>query len=116
MRGSGGRRKHDATEDVGGQLLLSFGLLESLLPIGGSELEQSLGGPAADEAQQVADVRDRVDSVESGAGEQRDEDGVGLGAVVVADEKPVATAEDLPAQVQLADVVVGRKPAVIEKP
>jgi hypothetical protein len=41
MRGSGRRRKHDAAEDVGSQLPLSFGLLECLLPVGGGELERS---------------------------------------------------------------------------
>ena len=41
MRGTGRRRQHDATEDVGEHLLLSFGLLESLLPVSGSELENA---------------------------------------------------------------------------
>jgi hypothetical protein len=54
------------------QLLLSFGLLESLLP-GGSELEQAIGGPSLDEAEQIADVAVRLDAVEARTGEQRDE-------------------------------------------
>lgn len=48
MRGSGRRRKHDATEDVGDQLVLSFGLLESLLAMGAGEIEQAIGGQGAE--------------------------------------------------------------------
>ncbi len=46
MGRSGRRRKHDAAEDVGGQLLLSFGLLECLVPVGGGELEDATTGPS----------------------------------------------------------------------
>jgi hypothetical protein len=70
MGGSGRRRKKDPTEDVGSQLLLSFGLLEGLLPIGGGKLQEAVPGPAGDEAQQVAKVGERLDPVEPGAGKQ----------------------------------------------
>src|SRR6187551_2610731 len=106
MRGSGRRRKHSAAEDVGGQLVLSFGLLESLLPIGGSELEQSLARPVADQAEQIPEVAVGLDAVEPCAGEERDEHGIDDGAIVAADKEPVSTPEDLAAQIQLADVVV----------
>ena len=89
MAGSRGKRKRSAAEDVGEQLLLSFGLLEGLLPIQGSELEQAIGRPRADEAEQIADVPVRLDGVEASAGEQRDEDGVDSGAVVAPNEEPV---------------------------
>src|SRR4051812_9714461 len=89
MRGSRRKRKHSAAEDVGGQLLLSFGLLEGLLPIGGSELEQALSGPGADQAQQIADVAVRLDVVEPSAGEQGDEGCVDVATVVAAEEEPV---------------------------
>src|SRR5207244_9422651 len=115
MASSGRRRKRDTSKDVGEQLLLSFGLLESLLPIDGCELEQAIGRPGADEAEQVADVAVRFDVVEAGAGQQRNEGGVGEGAVVAADEKPVSAAEDLPVQVELADVVVRGQPAVVDE-
>src|SRR6478736_3380142 len=115
MRGSGRRRKHGAAEDVGGQLVLSFGLLESLLPIGGSELEQAISGPGADHAEQVSEVAVGLDSVQASAGEQRDEHGVDGSAVVAADEQPVSTTEDLAAQIQLADVVVCGEPTVVEE-
>jgi hypothetical protein len=57
MRGSGHRLEEDATEKVGVELLLSFGLLESLLPIARGELENAVLGPARDETEQVAHVR-----------------------------------------------------------
>src|SRR6187402_706525 len=115
MRGSGRRRKHDAAEDVGGQLVLSFGLLESLLPIGGSELEQAIAGPGADQAEQVPEVAMGLDAVEARAGEERDEHGVDGGAIVAADEQPVSAPEDLAAQIQLADVVVCGEPTIVEE-
>jgi hypothetical protein len=69
MGGSERRRKKDPTEDVGSQLLLSFGLLEGLLTIGGGEFQQTVPGPAEDEAQQVAQVGERLDAVQPGAGD-----------------------------------------------
>src|SRR5262245_56716202 len=104
MRSSSRKRKHDATEDVGVQLLLSFGLLESLLPIGGSEFEQATARPG-DQTEEVTQVGERLDVVEPSAGEQRDEDRVDESAVVAADEKPVSTPENLAPQVPFADVV-----------
>src|SRR5450631_927921 len=115
MRGSGRRRKHDATEDVVVQLVLSFGLLESLLPIGGSELEQAIAGPGTDQAEQVPEIAMGLDAMEARAREQRDEHGVDGCAVVAADEEPISTAEDLTPQIQLADVVVCREPTVVEE-
>jgi hypothetical protein len=64
MGGSRRQGKKDATEDVGGQLLLNFGLLEGLLPIGRSEFEQAVPGPAGHEAQLVAQVGERLDPVQ----------------------------------------------------
>src|SRR5450755_2065083 len=115
MRGSGRRRKHDAAEDVGGQLVLSFGLLESLLPIGGSEFEQEISGPGAEQAEQVPEIAVGLDAVQACTGEQGYEHGVDDGAVVAADEEPVSTSEDLPAQIQFADVVVCGEAAVVEE-
>jgi len=115
MRGSGRRRKHDAAEDVGVQLVLSFGLLESLLPIGGSELEQAIGGRGAEQAEQVPEIAVGLDAVQACTGEQGNEHGVDDGAVGAADKEPVSTSEDLPAQVQFADVVVYGEAAVVEE-
>src|SRR5688572_18247744 len=99
-------REQHAPENVGGQLFLSFALLEGLFPVGGSELENAALGPGREQAEKVADVAERLDAMEPGAGEQRDEARVGDAAIVTPDEEPVSTPEDLPAEVELADVVV----------
>src|SRR5690242_179903 len=83
------RFEHNASKDVGGQLLLSFDLLEGLLPIGRGELEDAMVRPRGQEAEEVADVRERLDVVEPRTGEQRDEDAVDAGAVIAADKEPV---------------------------
>ena len=106
--------EQDAAEDVGGQLLLSFALLEGLLPVGGGELEDAVARPGWEQAEQVPDVDERIELVETGAREKRDEAGVGHAAVVAADEDPVPTPGDLSTQVELGDVVVDGEPAVVE--
>src|SRR5258708_2437507 len=103
---SGWRSKNDGTEDVGGQLVLSFGLLESLFPIGGGELEHAVVRPARQPAEQIADVSERLEIVEPCAGEQRDEDRVHPGTVIAADEEPVSTPENITPEVEFADVVL----------
>ncbi len=55
-RGSRRQAEQDATEDVGSQLLLSFGLLESLLPIGGSEVQDAALGPARQKDERIRSV------------------------------------------------------------
>src|SRR5260370_24746115 len=72
-------------------------------------------GPARQEAEKIAHVGEGFDVVEPRAGEQRDEDGVDPGSVVATDEEPVSTAENLPAQIQLADVVAEGKSSVVEE-
>ena len=49
--------ERDLTEDVRSEPLLSVLLLESLLPVGGGELEDALHRPAREEAEEVAQVR-----------------------------------------------------------
>ena len=98
MGRSGRRREHDATEDVGGQLLLSLALLEGLLPVGGSELEDAVPRPAREQAEEIADVAEWLDVVKPSACEERDEARVGYSPVVAANEEPVSTPDDLPAQ------------------
>src|SRR6185295_2662830 len=109
------RLEKHTPEDVGGELLLSLGVLASLLPIGGGELEDAVAGPARQEAQQISHVREGLDLVQPRAGQKRDEDGVHPGAVVAADEHPVLPAENLPAQVQFADVVAERQAPIVEE-
>jgi hypothetical protein len=96
---------------------LSFGLLEGLFPVGGSELEDAALGPTREQTQQVAHVAERLDAVEPSTGEQRDETGIGDAAIITADEKPVSAPEDRPAQVQFGNIVVhGQTPVVEEAP
>ena len=86
------RRKveQDATEDVGGQLLLSFALLEGLLPVGRSKLEDAVSRPARERTEAIADVAEGLDVVHASAREERDKARVRDGAVVTADEEPIA--------------------------
>lgn len=104
-----------AAEDIGGEPLLSVVLLAGLAPVGGCELEDAGYGPAREQAEEIAEVGPWFDAVEPAAGQQRDEGGVDLGRVVVADEAPVAPTDDLSTQGQLAGVVVQRQPAVLEE-
>jgi hypothetical protein len=59
--------------------------------------------PARQEAEEVAEVGVRLEAEHLAARDERYEGGVGVGAVVAADEQPVPTAHDLAAQVELAD-------------
>ena len=79
-----------ATEDVGVEPLLSVLVLEGLVPVRGSELEDAATRPAGEEAEEVAQVGPRLDLVELAAGEEGDEGGVDLGGVVAAHEEPVS--------------------------
>jgi hypothetical protein len=93
-RRSGDEVEADATEDVGVQLLLSFALLESFAPIGGSELEHTVTRPAGKQAEQVPQIAEGLDLVEPAACDERNEGGVRLCAVVAADKEPVASSDD----------------------
>src|SRR6202453_4084028 len=105
----------DTSEDVVVEPLLSVALIEGLLPVGWRELEEPVAWPTGQQAEQVAHVREGLDTEQSAAGDEGDEGGVGLGAVLAAHEEPVATSDDLSAQVELTDVVVHRQPTVIEE-
>ena len=85
----GDRRERSLAEDVGGEPLLCLFVLESLLPVHGSELEDAAARPAREQAEDVAQVGPGLDLVEPAAGEQRHEGRVDLGGVVVSDEEPV---------------------------
>lgn len=115
MASSSRRRKRDTSKDVGEQLLLSFGLLESLLPIDRGEFEQAIEGPGADQAEQITDVAVGLDVVQPGTGEQGNESGVGESAIVAADKQPVSAPQDLPAQIELADVFVCGKSTIVDE-
>ena len=115
MGDTGGQAEDDATKDVGFEGLLSVALLEGLAPVGGRELEQAICGPAGHEAEQVAQICERFKLMQAAAGQDRDEDGVHFGTVVAAHEKPVLPADNLAAEVQLADVVVQRQATVVQE-
>ena len=51
-------------------ILLSVLLLAGLAPVDGGELEHALGGPAGEEAQEVAQVGPGLDAVHPATGEQ----------------------------------------------
>src|SRR3569832_1781289 len=112
MGDTGGKAEDDATKDVGFEGLLSVALLECLAPVGGREFEQAIDWPAGHEAQQVAEIGERFELVEAATGQERDEDGVDLGAVVAAHEEPVLSADDLTAKVSsLMLLCSGRRPS-----
>ena len=79
----------DVPKDIGSEPLLSVLLLESLVPVCGSELEDAVVRPGGQQAQQIAQVAVRLDAVELTAREKRDGSGVNLAAFVSSDEEPV---------------------------
>ena len=107
--------ERDSAEDVAGEALLCFWLLESLLPEGRGELEEAILGPPAQEAEDIAEVSPGLDAVELAAGEEGDEDRVDAGAFVAAEKQPVLATEDLAAEVALGDVVVEGEAAVVDE-
>src|SRR6202158_512811 len=102
-------------EDVGVEPLLSVRVLESLFPVDRSELENALLIPARQQAENVPQIPRGLDVVELAAGQERDESGVDLPAVVAAQKNPVTPTESLAAQLALAEIVVQRQPSVFEK-
>ena len=93
--------ERDLAVDVGSEPLLSVLLLEGLLPVDGGELEDAPSRPAGDEAEEVAQVGRGLDLVQLAAGEERDEGGVHLTAVVGAQEDPVLSLMRSPALTKL---------------
>ena len=71
-----------APHDMGGEPLLSFGLLEGLLPVAGGQLEDAVLGPAGQQAEQVAEVGFGLDFVQVAAGDQGRAERVDLGPVI----------------------------------
>src|SRR5215217_1239735 len=93
MSSSASESQESATEGVLCEAPLSFFLLESLLEVGGGELKDAGLGPVGEQVEQVAQVAPGFDSVQPAAGDERDEGGVGGGAVLVAHEHPLIPAE-----------------------
>jgi hypothetical protein len=85
MNSSASESEESATEGVLCEPPLSFFLLESLLEVGGGELEDAGFRPVGEQVEQVAEVGPGLEAVQLAAGDQRDEVGVGSGAVFGAD-------------------------------
>ena len=58
MRGTAGQAEDDTAKDVRVQGLLSVAFLEGLAPGSGGEFEDAVVGPAWEQAEQVAHVRE----------------------------------------------------------
>ena len=107
--------ERDLPVDVGVEPLLSVSVLQGLVPVGGSELEDAVLGPTGEQAEDVAHVGPGLDAVHLAARQERDEGGVDVAAVVASDKEPVFTADGLAPKLKLADVVVQRQAPIFEK-
>ena len=107
--------ERDLAEDVGGEAPLSILLLQGLLPSDRGEFENPRLRPAREEAEEVAEVGEGLDGVETTAGEERDERGVYRAAVVGAHEQRVRPTERLPARLSFRRVVGDGDASIGEK-
>ena len=108
MCSSASESQESAAERVLGEPPLSFFLLESLLEVGGGELEDAGLGPVGEQVEQVAEVAPRLDAVQCAARDQRETKVVlGDGAVFGADEEPVFPPARFLSQVLTMSATVG---------
>jgi hypothetical protein len=89
MCSSASESQESAAERVLCEPPFSFFLLERLLEVGGGELEDARLGPVGEQVEQVAEVEPGLEAVELATGDERDEGGVGSGAIFGAHEDPV---------------------------
>src|SRR5258708_38820048 len=82
-----------APEGIVGKPPLSFLLLESLLPVRGSELEDAASGPIGQQVEQIAKVGPGLDVVQLAAREEGDEDGIGKRTILGTYEGPIFSAD-----------------------
>ena len=94
---------------------MSFVFLEGRLPVCRSEVEDSGSGPARQQDEEIAQIGPRLDIAEGAASEEGDKSGVGLGAVVRAQEEPIFATDHLPTQREFARVVVQRQSTIRQK-
>ncbi len=94
---------------------LSLFVLESLLPIGGCEVEDTRFRPVGEEVEEVAEVVPRLHIVQLAAGNEGNEDGVGKGSFFGPDEDPIFPSDSLPSQVSFGDVVGHGESTVVEE-
>jgi RNA-directed DNA polymerase len=95
-RASAARGEREASEGVGVEQGLDAFEGAGLIPVEGSEVEQTVLGPTREQAEDVAQVRPWLDIAESAAREQRGEEGIDGAGVVAADKEPVFTADRFP--------------------
>jgi hypothetical protein len=114
-RWSSSKPEGGTPEHVVVETLLSVLVLEGLLPVEGSELQDAPSGPAGEKAEQVAEVGPGLEVMQLGAREQRDEGDVEIGGGVASDEEPVLASDCFPPQGAFGAVVVDGKPAVVEE-
>src|SRR5262249_44030278 len=84
-------------------------------PKPGMEFEKATGGPLGQDAKEVAQVIDGVQTVELARGEQGDENGAQLGVLVGTDENPVAPTDDNGPKFALAGIVRELDTPVVEE-
>jgi hypothetical protein len=113
--GSAHEGEERTTERIFVQASLSFALLESFFPIGRGELEDAALGPVGEQVEEISEVSPGLEPVHFAAGDEGNEDGIGEGAVVGADEEPVFSADSFATQVSLGDVVRDGESAVVEE-
>src|SRR6476659_9563048 len=92
-----------------GESLLSLWLLSGVVPELRGELEHGVAGPVRQKRENVAEIGPGLDPVKLAAGNERSCSGVPFGAVVATAEGPVGSTDDLPAEFDLAHVVVEAK-------
>src|SRR5260221_14122933 len=101
MSSSTSESQESAAERVFSEPPLSFFLLQSLLEVGGGELEDAGLGPVGEQGEQVAQVAPGLEAMQLAAGDERDEGGVGGSAVLGADENPVFPSDRFFSEVSL---------------
>src|SRR6478735_377256 len=115
MCGSASESQESAAEGIFVEPPLSFVLLQGLLEVGGGELKNAGLGPVGEQVEEIAQVAPGLDAMEFAAGDQRDEGGVGGGAVFGSYKEPVFATHRFFSQVSLGDVVRHRQATVVEE-
>ena len=89
--------------------------LAGLGPLDWREFEDAVTGPLGQQAEDVSQVRPRLDLAQAAAREERHEARVDLATLVASYKQPVFTADGLTAQGELALVVVDRKTPILDE-
>ena len=79
----------DAAKEVGGESLLDVLASNGGAKVEWREFEDSLHIPGREQAEEIAEIFGGIDAVEPATGDERDEGGIGLSAVIRANKEPV---------------------------